>query len=345
MITNRLHDPDIPALEQYAREHAKETKDGTEIPIFVHLEPSIKFRRSKAMDVEATARLRGGKMPLVFIKGMKPATWELRVETAGEAVKEQHECTSTTPNPQPIPVPAPKPTQTPDAKPVQPKRQFVPPCEPPAPKKGMGCLTMIFLVILFLLVFTGIGTWIAKQGRTPTPRANASAADLQNQINAKKQELAGLNERIAVKTKIRQASKQAAGAEKHGIGNGLDIAIEPCTASGGMIRCKGTVTNTGETDSRFTFIDTMALAGHDHGYASGNAGDWSPIRLCDVGFPQSLLGITLPSGGSAAFTLQFKDSNQGSTSYNIDLIFEWGDRPNPITFADIKDVPVLGPAS
>jgi hypothetical protein len=268
------------------------------------------------------------------------------METAGEAVKEQHECTFPTPKPQPVPMPAPKPTQAPDAKPAPPKKQFVPLCEPPAPRRGIGCLVIILSAILVLLIFTAIGTWIARQGKTPAPKAkvDTSAETLQNQIEAKKQELAGLNERIAIKTKIQHAGEQAAAA-KHGIGNGLDIAIEPCTASGGMIRCNGTVTNTGTTDSRFTFIDTMALAGHDHGYASGNAGDWAPIRLCDVGFPQSLLGITLPSGGSAAFTLQFKDTNHGSTSYNIDLLFEWGDRPNPITFADIKDVPVLGPAS
>jgi hypothetical protein len=106
-----------------------------------------------------------------------------------------------------------------------------------------------------------------------------------------------------------------------------------------------TATNNGKEAARFVLVGPWTIHGVDHGYASGDAkGDHAAIQLTDIDCPYEggwrNHAVTLPPGGSAAFSIRFSNRGLGSTKYTLDIPFEWKNDPGvPFEFIEVKDVP------
>ncbi len=372
MAIDRLYDPEVADLENYARM----TGNGIAIPVWIHLD-ALAGIRDQAMDVRAEVELRPGMAPLVSINGLAPTTWERRVPTAARAAaSEMQKCTcpprtartapaarpaTATPTPAPTAAPArpahtaphaPAPAATPTPTPAH-----APTCAPAAAAShdshgghegtgtassnwhGVRNIALVLFAIAVLFLLANIATKSGSRGSTKEmPVQTQQATDANAKPSAGSP--AGMPGEKARPHSVPDVP--AAKAEKEGITVSFLRGCTPTT--GGMMHCEGILRNTGNADTYITFLAPRVEDGQQRGWASGSSAGITPIELWNVRFvPNTFpLGVTIPAGGAAQFVAEFKELGSDNASYKIDLAIE---RDGQVTYLDIDGVPVAQPAN
>ncbi len=371
MAIDRLYDPEVADLENYARM----TGNGIAIPVWIHLDVLAGIR-DQTMDVRAEAELRPGMAPLVSINGLAPTTWERRVPTAARAAaSEMQKCTCPPRSPRTAPAARPvataTPTPAPAAAPARPAHTaphapapaaptatpaHAPACAPAdaashdshgghgnteAASSNWHALRNIALVIFaiaVLFLLANIATKSGSHGSTKeAPAQTQRATDATADAKPSPAGTPGEKARPPYVPDIPEAE-----AEKEGITVSFLHGCTPTT--GGMMHCEGIIRNTGNTDTYVTFLAPRVEDGQQRGWASGSSAGITPIELWNVRFvPNTFpLGVTIPAGGAAQFAAEFKELGSDNASYKIDLAIE---RDGQITYLDIDGVPVVQPAN